>query len=738
MAVGLTFAASAQTVIIDPQPIPPVVPDPDSPQPRRVRPVRPPRPARDMAMQVRKQHVEVSIVDGVAVTGVDQVFFNPHNATVEGTYIFPLDDDVALSKFTMFVNGVEIEGKLLGVEEARRTYESIVAKMRDPALLEYVGTRMFQARIFPINPKSEVRVRLAYTQMLETSGGLVRYRYPLNVEKHMAGAVDDLSIVVNLKSAVGIKSVFSPSHKVSVSRASDYRASASYEAQNAHADKDFELVYGLSDKEFGLTVLTHRQAGQDGFFLARISPPAKATDVLPKDISFVVDTSGSMSGEKIRQAQEALNFCLANLNPQDRFNVIAFSHEAVPFETGLTPAVPENLEKARQFVNRLDATGGTNINDAILSALGAAPSGVASRPYLIVFLADGQPTVGVTDPEEILKNVAAGNAKRVRLFVFGVGHDVNTRLLDLMAEQNRGARDYVEPGENLELKLSGFYRKVADPVLADLVLTYGGLSTHDCFPPKLGDLFGGSELIVVGRYNGAGARAIELTGNRRGVAEQFVYETTFPSEDQTNEFLPRLWATRKVGYLLDQIRLHGENAELRATVVALATKYGIVTPYTSYLVTEPGEVAVNRSGFADDGRLFRRSKMATRGSEMPAPGGGWAEVSGVTSPAVDVARSVQASRLQEADAADGLSDSAKEESGESRVSHVGTRTFRRIGERWVDTDYDEKSETVKVELFSAEYFKLIRDHNELAKCFALGDRVVVVLNGVAYETVPSP
>ena len=192
--------AYGQTVIIDPVPMPPVpdpariVPPPPPPRPIPPRPIprprpRPPRPQRDMQLQVKKHHVEVSIVDGVAVTNLDQVFFNPHHFTVEGTYIFPLPDDVGLSKFTMFVNGREIEGKLLEVDEARRIYESIVARMRDPALLEYLGTKMFRARIFPINPKSDVRVRLSYTQMLEADAGLVHYRYPLNTEKHLASPV---------------------------------------------------------------------------------------------------------------------------------------------------------------------------------------------------------------------------------------------------------------------------------------------------------------------------------------------------------------------------------------------------------------------------------------------------------------------------------------------------------------------------------------------------------------------
>jgi len=732
-ALGWAAVTHAQTIIIDPRPIP-------RPDPRPVMP--PPPPIRDATLQVRRHHVDVAIVDGVAETGVDQLFFNPHDRVVEGTYIFPLADDVALGKFSMFVDGKEIEGQLLGVEEARRTYESIVARLRDPALLEYLGSRLFRARIFPINPKSEVRIRLSYTQMLATDSGLVHYRYPLRAEHRSGEVVQTLRLLVNIESAIPIKSVFSPSHAIAVSRPSEHKTTASFEAQNAYPAADFDLYYGLSEQEFGLTVLTHRPSGEDGFFLARIAPPASAgqDDVLPKDIAFVIDTSGSMAGAKMNQAREALRFCLANLNPADRFNIIAFAHEAVRFRDTLVPASSENLEAGRAFADGLRGTGGTNINDAVVAALAAAPAGDHNRPYLIVFLTDGLPTIGVTDAAEILSNVRGRNSERVRLFVFGVGHDVNTHLLDLLAEQNRGARDYVGESEDLELKLSSFYSKVSKPVLADLALSFGGLKVYDTYPPTLGDLFHGSELVVVGRYAGEGPQAIELTGTRRGTAERFVYEKTFPFVQTTHDFLPRLWAMRKVGFLLDQIRLHGENKELKDTIEELAARYGIVTPYTAFLVTEPGplEGAVARA-------RSRRDRLAPMaGGPSLFGGGAGGERAVADSVAVNSFRSVEAEYAIEAMAA--AAPPAKGDqpiSGDGlpalSVRRVGTRTFYWTDDRWVDAAYDAaRHKPARIEAFSPEYFELTRVHPELAKCLALGTRVLVVVGDQAYDTVPPP
>ncbi|GMU37333.1 MAG: VWA domain-containing protein [Phycisphaerae bacterium] len=788
---------SGQTIIIDVDRPIPLPPPPDRPEPQPPdRPPPPPRPPqRDMRLVVRQLNVETRIIEGAAVTTIDQTFHNPHGFVVEGTYIFPLEEDVAISRFTMDVNGEEVEGKLLDVAEARRTYEQIVRSMRDPALLEYVGRRMIKASIFPINPQSDVRVRLSYNQMLEAKDGLVRYRYPLNVEKHLPAAIERFTFLATIQSRTPIKSVFSPTHDVAVSRGSDSRVSASLEGANVFPDRDLDLFYTLSEKNFGLSVLIFREPGEDGYFLVRISPDAvvKAEDVIPKDITFVLDTSGSMSEEdKMAQARAALKFCLSHLNERDAFNIITFAHEPRRFRDEMTPATPESRDAAKKFVDSVESVGGTNINDALLSALKDAPRKDPSRPYYIVFLTDGQPTVGVCKTDEILKNVREANESGSRLFVFGVGHDVNTQLLDLLAEQNRGTREYVEPGENLELALSSFYRRIADPVLSDLALSLGDLRVYDQFPPRLGDLFGGTELVVLGRYSGAGHKAVELTGQRRGVTERHVYETTFADDAREHDFLPRLWATRKVGYLLDEIRLHGEKNELKQSVITLAKKYGIVTPYTAYLVTEPGQFAMReagrpelsraRSGSGSDQRRAlqtlgyldedegendalsgdeaalrvlalrglgygevsaensapagtekadRAPSRARAGSPQPAPASG----------ALAVGQSKEAKALQEsrisADEGRGGSGSADKKSKDAdRIRTVGTRTFYRAGETWIDSTYDKKVETRKIEVFSEEYFKLVSEHKELAKCFALGERVIVVLGDVAYETTP--
>jgi Ca-activated chloride channel family protein len=750
MGVGAAFG---QVVIIEPPWIPP------PPHPPHPRPMPRPRPFEHF-LAVKSQSFAAEVVDGVAVVKVDQTFHNSYPHQIEGTYMFPLVQDASVSGFSMFVDGREVKGEVLDRDDARRIYQDIVSKMRDPALLEYVGSRLYKARIFPIPPNGDVRVKLQYTQTLDIDAGLASLVLPLKADARTPEPAKSTGVVVKIHSQPPIKSVFSPSHPVSVHRESDHEASVSYETSDTRSDEDFVVHYMLSNEDFGLAWLTYREGSENGYFMARIAPKTKidSDKVLAKDIAFVFDTSGSMSGEKIKQARKALKFCLSHLNDDDRFNIVPFSHEARPFKEGLVAASSENVDEALRVVEKLEASGGTNINDALLEALKASPED-GGRPYMIAFMTDGQPTIGETEPKRILNHVKDANASLVRLFVFGVGDDVNTQLLDRLAEENHGTRQYVRPGEDLEIKVSNFYRKVADPVLSDLEIEWGRLTVRDVFPPRLPDLFSGGELVVVGRYEGSGSCAIELTGRRGETRERYVYERTAPERETKHDFLPRLWAIRKIGYLLDEIRLHGENEELKDEVVRLAKRFGIVTPYTAYLVTEDEKLA-RREGRIEGAHFIGGAQF---GYQVPF-GGSQASMdanqaaalqSFVDSSGTQVGTGVRARPARASgkgavaasedmralrDISPGelaeLIRTAKGETGDRRatVEHVGGDTYYFVEGRWVDGEYDGKAKTRKVELYSDAYFHLIAKHPEVGKVLALGERVVFRVDGLWYET----
>lgn len=724
-----------------------------------------PMPPKSTPLEVRTHRVDTQITDNVAITRIDQVFYNPISRQLEGTYIFPLADDVSIQKFSMFMDGKEVHGELLDRDKAAKIYQDIVNKNRDPALLEYAGTRMYRARVFPIPAMGEVRIQLEYSQTIEITGGLGTYRYPLNTEKFSAAPLRDVSVRVKITSQLPLATVFCPSHQASIDRNGKNEATVGYEGKDIKPDKDFIVGYQVSNEEFGLALMTYRESGQDGYFMARLSP-AFASDKkpLPKDISFVIDTSGSMSGKKIEQAREALQFCLRNLRDDDRFNVIAFSTEVRPWRDQLVAVTEQSRGEAREYVSSLSAGGGTNINDALLTALKqeSAVSREGSRPRMIVFLTDGLPTIGETNVSNIIRNVGQANASKTRLFVFGVGNDVNTLLLDKMAEDNHGTRQYVSEQENLEIKLSSFYTMIDSPVLSEITLTFGSPDAYDVYPRTAAELFKGSELIVFGRYKAQGLQPVVLKG-RRGDAEVVVkWEKDFPDRQTRHDYLPRLWANRKIGYLLDEMRINGENAELKDEVVKLAKRYGILTPYTSFLVLEDAEargVAVNKPASTSVNIIRQSGAAATAGEAKSnfsiSTGGNAVDTSqsllrmkgGVESESIQRQMGTYFAKPAiggSSGAAGGRAPTAPlaANAPDAPVRYVGSKTFYRDGGRWIDSAYDELGQktstrpaTNQLRLFSKEYYDLVAAHPEAGKYFALGTQVIVVLDDKVYETM---
>lgn len=661
-------------------------------------------------LRVKNHNVTVTIDNQVAHTRIDQTFVNDSAFQLEGTYIFPLPEDATISDFAMYVDGKRMEGQVLDRNQARQIYEDIVRRQRDPALLEYLGRGAFQARIFPILPHTERRVEISYSQILKMENGLVKYVYPLSTEKFSPQPVGNVTVNVDLKSPQALKAIYSPTHNVSVSRDGDYKAKIGYEAANVKPDRDFVLYYSVSADEIGATLLTYKpDANGDGFFALLVTPQVQVEQqkVVAKDVILVLDTSGSMSGEKIVQARNAAKFVLNQLQPNDRFAVITFATGLISFAPGKLSPASERGEALR-FVENIQASGSTNINRALLEAMAVADT---ERPTIVIFLTDGLPTVDETNTDRILENVKQNARSNVRLFTFGVGDDVNTLLLDSLSERQRGASAYVRPGEDIEETVSSFYAKVSTPVLSDLQIAFGGIETYDVFPYPLPDLFAGTQLVVTGRYKNGGAATVTLNGNLNNQAQKYAFEDLNFKRDGGDNFIAPLWATRKIGYLLSQIRLHGENREAVDEIVALAIRYGIITPYTSFLIQEDNDV------LSEGGR-----KGASDSVQQNAPPPASAPTSGAG--AVGMSQANQA--MKDADAAPS--------SGDGKLKHAGDKAFILRNGVWTDTTFvPEKMTTTKIQFGSQQYFDLLAQHPDWNKYVAVGEQVIFVVDGVAYE-----
>ena len=380
-----------------------------------------PRRGEDIPPLTVKYHrVTVDITDQVAKTSIDQVFINNHSRDIEGTYIFPLPLGASISEFAMYIGGKKVEGEILDKDRARRIYEDIVRRLKDPALLEYIGRNMFRARVYPIPAKGEKRIQISYSEILESEANLVRYIYPLNTEQFSFHPIKEVSVAVEISSKIPISSVYSPSHKVSVRKDGEKNARVSFEASNVKPDKDFVLYYSLTEDEIGLSFLNW-EGSEDNTFMLLASPPyaGRKQKIINKNLIFVLDSSGSMSGKKMDQAKEAVRFIINHLEKGDKFALVDFDDGVDVFSSHLVPADARNRERALHFVDEIEDSGGTNINDALLQALRMV--GQEERPSYVLFLTDGLPTVGVTEIADILRNVSRANSLNTRIFVFGVG-----------------------------------------------------------------------------------------------------------------------------------------------------------------------------------------------------------------------------------------------------------------------------------------------------------------------------
>ena len=734
-------------------------------------------------LAIKYQRVGIEIKDGVATANIEQVFKNNVNRDLEAIYMFPLPENASIKDFSMYINGKKMSGELVEKGKARRIYQDIVRRMKDPGLLEHMGGNLFRVSVYPVPKMGEQKLEIAYSQTLEFQSGLYKYVYPLRTDQAASRTQKDFTVSVRLASGLPIKNIYSPSHKVGISRKNDYEATIGFEEEHALLDKDFVLYYGLSKKDFGLNLLTHAVEGHDGFFMMMLSPtvvPPKSA-IINKDIVFVLDTSGSMSGKKMKQAREALKYCVEKLNDGDRFNIVRFSTDVESFKDALVKVDDKTRKEALEFIGELEARGGTDIDGALRMAVGMKYD--EKTPNIIAFLTDGKPTIGEDDPKAIVGNIDKGNKAKARVFVFGVGEEVNIHLLDKISGENGGMSQYVKPDEDIEVKLSSFADKMSNPVLANLNIDMGKLKVKQLHPRTLPDLFCGDQITVFGRYEGDGHVAVKLTGDVDGKDKEFVYEGSFQKENKENDFIPRLWATRRVGYLLDEIRLRGEKGELKDEVIKLSKEYGIMTPYTSYLVLENEKAykdhRITRTKGEGRGRwgwakapektaarpltapaappAERAAKEAERRRNAPVPvfdaeAADDGAVGGVDAMVAAKAFSGRAGgkyKLQREEKKD-VGDYFARKSGmqaielseaierykrldrtedvSAAVKHVGKKIFYFINDQWVDSKYKKDMKIIKVKFASDEYFKLLADKPHLKKFLALGAKVTVVLD----------
>ena len=666
--------------------------------------------------------IRATVEGRVARIEVEEQFRNNGGGIAEGTYHYPLAGEAVFQSLSLWMGETEMRGELMDAAKAKGIYEEIVRRRRDPALVTLAGHQLLRAQVFPLQPGETRKVVLRFTQILDKQGDALRWRYALGAEERGSARPD---IRVTLREPERFGRPFSPTHSVQVTGRDDRTVSITDAARG-----DVELFLPLRSTAAGLSVVTHAPGGEDGYFLLYVTPPEMPeAQQIGRDLTMVVDVSGSMSGDKMQQAKAAVLQVLGSLTPRDRFRLISFSSGVRSFREGYVAADAASLAAARIWTTSLVAEGGTNIEGALRQAL-QHERGRSSRDGnldVLVFLTDGVPSVGETQPEK-LAAMAAKETSGARVFTVGIGTDVNTYLLERLAQDGRGAADFVPPNGDVEVTVGNLARKLRAPALVDLRIVSSPARIVSLEPVRMPDLFAGQELVVLGRYSGSGSGPLVIEGRRDGQSVRVSTPVEFAARENDHEYVSTLWAARRIGALTRTMRLEGTTPERIEEIRTLALRHGIVTEYTAYLVQEPLVASADSSARRDEPRQRNGGAFAP---SAPAPAmlaspvasaqtGRVAFEAAQTSADYAGASSVSVARKVSERAQDRVGGSGM--GATQRV--IGSRRYQQRGAQWSDVGH-RAQRVVNIEAFSAAYFALLQALPELRDASTLGDDVLV-------------
>jgi Ca-activated chloride channel family protein len=683
--------------------------------------------------------VRVDLVDRVLRYEITETFINRGSRVGEADFMFPLPKGAAFQDLKLSINGELVSGETMSADRARQIYEEIVRRQRDPALLEWMGYGLLRARIFPIAPGEHKKVVVRFQTVAPREGDALRVDYFRGTRTNQVARYQEpegrTSFVLTYPNDPMYGTAYSPTHEIyergyasdnyrdaddDRSFASSYRGSVRrVEVRDARGEVTLLIPIRRSTSA-AISLMANAPGNDDGFALITLSPPSVRPRAVPRDVTFVIDVSGSMSGQKMEQARAAGKQLLGTLSPMDRFRLIDFSSDVRTFRDDFSTATRENIRAAERYLDDLDAQGSTNISGALDEALSAPVQ--SGRLPIILFLTDGQPTVGERDASVIASNVARHRGSR-RLFTFGVGADLNISLIEQLALEGRGTASFVRPEESVERAVGIVASRLTSPLVTDVRIRSDGVRLLKMHPSGPVDIFAGEDLVILSRYDGSGNAVLRFEGQTTSGPISWASRVYFPERSRENSFVARLWATQRVGYLSAEKRKHGGSQEINDEIRELGERFGIPTEFSSYLVVEPG---MNQQRIARrDGRGQQLNGVVTTGAAAPA-----------AAPTVqfEAAKSAAAQRsatsLSAADAAVGIREDAN-------VRRAGNVTFVLRDGVWTDVRYKKSATVLQIKPFSDAYFKAIEMVPDLREPFSVGERVIVAGRNMAIELTSS-
>ncbi len=678
------------------------------------------------------REVRVALEGRVLRYEVTERWTNRGGRVGEADYVLPLPRGAAFEDLALEIDGEMVTGEALAAGEARRVYEEIVRRQRDPALVEWMGMGVLRTRIFPIQPGETRTVKVRFRAVAEREGDALRIDVPA---PRGQGAVSGTLVAFRWPSDDSFGDAWSPTHRVERERDSGRRV-----ARVEDASGTVTLLVPVRDAErAAISVLTHAPQGEEGYALITLTPPALVRRSTARDVTFVIDVSGSMAGGKLAQAKAAGRQLLATLGRDDRFRLIAFSNDVDEYRDGWTPATGPERARAEAWLEDLGASGGTNIAGALERALEASETN--GRLALVLFLTDGAPTVGERRPEKLAERARELRGAR-RVFTFGLGADLNASLLELIALDGAGTAHFVRPEEDVERVVGVVAQRLTRPVATNLRVRATGVQLSALQPSGRLDLFAGQELTILARYRTSaipvswgqeGSTRISITGDTPDGPVTWEGRASFPVRRTQDAFVGRLWATQRVGFLSAERRRNGASPELDDEMKRLGERWGIPTELTSYLVLEPG---MNRPVAQQPANVVPRTRRENDAAARVDGGRGVAGGTALSAPApasVAGAATTQSGARQEferakaaAEMRDARSVGDLQSSMSSDRRSTSTRQFALDNGTWMDQrPAAPNARVVTVKPFSAAYFAAMDRVAELREIFALGERVEV-------------
>lgn len=705
-------------------------------------------PMRQQVVRTRSD-VRVELRDRVLRYEVEERFVNRGGLIGEADYVFPLPKGAAFRDLKLSIDGQLVAGETMSAAEARRIYEDIVRRQKDPALVEWMGHGMLRTRIFPIQPGEERRVVVRFESVAEREGDAVRVDYFRGSNPETGGGPQPLiargerpeprpdprartAFTLTYRAGGELGEAYSPTHELDIDRDNALRR-----VSIRGGGPDITVLVALRrTMAASVAVLTNAQRDEPGYALITVTPPSELANArTPRDLTFVIDVSGSMSGAKLEQAKAAGRRLLRTLTDRDRFRIIDFSTDVRSFRDEFVFATDANIRAAGRYIDDLDASGSTNISGALEEALRSPDAGfgrreseelrAADRLRLVLFMTDGAATVGLRDPAEIAARAARLRGE-ARVFTFGLGADLNVGLIEQLAVEGRGTAHFVRPDENVERVVELVATRLRTPLITDVRISIDGddVRLSRMYPTGPLDVFAGQDLVVLARYDGSGSANVVVQGRAGGRNLRWSTLRNFPREERENAFVPRLWATQRIGWLAAEKRRNGGSSEIDDEIRRLGERFGIPTEFTSYLVLEPGMVAQRRDARPQPMQL---DNVVTTGA-----------ASGAAAPSAPVQQFEAArasSEQRQAKSVAGADIALSRGSASAELKRAGSRILKKDGDRWVDLRMKDGLRVYKVKAYSRSYFTLLERIHELREAFAVGDKVLVAGKSVAIEVV---